>query len=169
MESPPFLPHDASRTRQPPIPVLPASAPAFVVSTQESRDNEHLKLLALFHYIGGAMVMLFSSFAIIHFVIGITVITHPHAFDPPTTQPGVPDFPAQWMGWMFAGIGGAVVSLGSLTLYSGRCISRRRHRVYSFGVAIFLTLWMPIGTVLGVFTILVLQRESVKVLYNATA
>lgn len=53
------------------------------------------------------------------------------------------------------------------TFISGRCLARRRNRLFSFVMAAFLCMFMPFGTVLGIFTIIVLSRESVKRLYES--
>ena len=104
---------------------------AYQVPPPNWRDVEHLRLLAIFHYIVGGLEALLSSFAIIHLVIGILMLTRPAIFSAPGGAPGPP--PA--FGWMFAIGGGAVVILGwtsgGLTIYSGRCMATRRHRTPS--------------------------------------
>ena len=39
------------------------------------QDSEHLKMLALFHYIVGGLAALFACFPIIHLVLGIAMLT----------------------------------------------------------------------------------------------
>jgi hypothetical protein len=45
-------------------------------------------------------------------------------------------------------------------------MAKRRGRVFSFVVAAILCLFMPFGSVLGIFTIIVLNRLSVRQLYE---
>lgn len=53
--------------------------------------------------------------------------------------------------------------LAGLTIYAGRCIHRRRRRVFVNVMAAYNTIWMPYGTALGVFTFLVVNSaESVR-------
>jgi len=49
---------------------------------------------------------------------------------------------------------------------SARFIKARRHRAFSLVVSGFNCLHMPLGTVLGVFTFIVLGRESVREIYE---
>jgi Na+-driven multidrug efflux pump len=60
------------------------------------------------------------------------------------------------MGWAF----------GILTIVSGRNIGQRRARTFSLVVAGINCLWVPLGTALGVCTLIVLMRESVNKLYT---
>ena len=128
---------------------------------QMLRDADHLRLLSLFHYIYGGIVIAMSSFAIIHLVLGIVMIVNPRAFAAPRGQ--VPD---RMLGWMFAVMGGAVLvigwTVGLLTILSGRWIKQRRRRLFSMVLAGANCMWVPLGTVLGVTTLMVLLRESVR-------
>ena len=60
------------------------------------------------------------------------------------------------LGWLF----------GGLTIYSGLCIQRRQRRTFSLVMAVVNCLSIPFGTALGIFTILVLSRESVRRQYE---
>ncbi|MDP0495746.1 MAG: hypothetical protein Q7Q73_06010 [Verrucomicrobiota bacterium JB024] len=53
-------------------------------------------------------------------------------------------------------------------LLSARFLQQSRRYLFSFVVAVLLCLAFPLGTVLGVFTIIVLSRESTKQLYLRT-
>ena len=132
-----------------------------------SRDGEHLRLLAIFHYIIGGIIALLSSCAIFYLVFGLVMIANPRMLAPP---PGSPPPPAA-VGYMFTIIGGVIVFsgwiIGGLIIYSGRCISGRRSRTFSLILAGVMCLWLPFGTILGIFTFLVLLRESVAQLYGA--
>ena len=46
-----------------------------------------------------------------------------------------------------------------------RAGAKRRKRMFSYVMAAILCAFMPFGTVLGVFTLIVLGRESVRQLY----
>lgn len=140
---------------------LPYATPA-----QVNADSEHLRLLAIFHYILGGMFMLFSSCALIHVGLGIAMIVDPSLFQ---TAPGSPPPPA-FTGYIFAAMGSAVIvmgwTIGGATIYSGRCIARQRHRLFSCIVAGVNCLSIPFGTILGIFTLIVLCRPSVKGMYE---
>jgi hypothetical protein len=130
---------------------------------QTYQDTEHLKLLSIFHYVVGGMTILFGCIPIIHLVIGIIMIVAPEKFGKGSNQP--PEF----MGWFFVILGSLFILLGwimgALIVTTGRFISRRRHHTFCFVIACVECLFMPFGTVLGVFTILVLNRPSVRQLF----
>ena len=133
-------------------------------SSQQILDNEHLKLLSIFHYVKGGITALFACIPIIHVVFGLVLIVAPRLFGHGSDQP-----PA-FLGWLFVILGFFIIFLGwtvaVLVLIAGRCIARRRHYTFCFVVACLECLSVPFGTVLGVFTILVLNRQSVKALFN---
>jgi hypothetical protein len=133
-------------------------------SSQQILDNEHLKLLSIFHYVKGGITALFACIPIIHVVFGLVLIVAPRLFGHGNDQP-----PA-FLGWLFVILGFFIIFLGwtvaVLVLIAGRCIARRRHYTFCFVVACLECLSVPFGTVLGVFTILVLNRQSVKALFN---
>jgi hypothetical protein len=80
------------------------------------------------------------------------------------------DQPPAFLGGLFVILGSSFILLGwtfaALVLVAGRCISRRKHYTFCFIMACVECLSVPFGTVLGVFTILVLNRASVKELFN---
>ena len=57
-------------------------------------------------------------------------------------------------------------AFGALTIYVGRCIRRRSKRVLTLVVAFLNLAFVPVGTLLGVATITVLSRPSVKRAYE---
>ena len=130
-----------------------------------ARDLNHLNLLGLFHYVYGALTMLFSSIFIIHIVMGIMMVNAAMGRGQGRAQDPPPAF-----GWLFIGLGsGAVLigwSLGILAIFSGHFLRHRRHWMFSIVIAAIACLWVALGTVLGVFTLVVLMRESVQALYG---
>lgn len=135
-----------------------------------NRDEEHLKLLAMFHYIVAGLGALFACMPLIHVFIGIMMTQDPSLFNGPHAAPaGGP--PPAFIGYLFASVGAFFVLLGwglaVCTFISGRFLAKRRERTFSFGVAALLCCFFPFGTALGVFTIIVLSRESVIRAYTA--
>jgi hypothetical protein len=62
-----------------------------------------------------------------------------------------------------------VLLLGCLTMASGRCLITHRRRSFSVKIAILNCLLVPpLGTVLGIYTLLVLRTASVKDEYAQT-
>jgi hypothetical protein len=125
---------------------------------QPDRDERHLRLLWLFHYVLGGLLLLFGSAFIVHLTIGLLmivgVLTPAEVLAPPIA------------GWVMgaAGIITIVLSwtLAALLFIAAWRLRNKRSWTFCFIVACMSCLFMPAGTVLGVFTILLLSRETVK-------
>ena len=132
-----------------------------------NRDEEHLKLLAIFHYVLGGMMALFACFGLIYVIMGLVFSMMPAS----AWNQGQGGPPPALFGLIFVFVGGGIFALGctvgGLIAYAGRCINRRRHHTFCLVMAAIACLWVPIGTVLGVLTIIVLSRPSVKPLFGA--
>ncbi len=131
-----------------------------------NQDQEHLKMLSIFHYVVGGLTGLFACFALIYVAVGIGVLLGPACSSHP--QGGVP---ANAFGWLFIIIG-AMFFLGGWALaiaiiVAGRFLAARKRRIYCLVVAGIACMFMPFGTILGIFTIIVLMRPSVQELFEA--
>jgi hypothetical protein len=129
-------------------------------------DAEHLRLLSVFHYVVAGLAALFSLFPLLYAGMGGFFLWA--ARHPSINQNGQP--PPPFLGWIFIGIGmfGVVlgITIAIFILLAGRALSNRNHYLLAFVVACLECLFMPFGTVLGVFTLIVLSRESVKQLFT---
>ena len=127
-------------------------------------DLQHLKLLSIFHYVVAGLTALMGCLPLIHLALGVALLTGRLP-----TQPHDP-VSADFMGWMFIGIAGvAIVAMWSfavILLFAGRCLQERRRHTFCIVVAGLECMMMPFGTVLGVFTIVVLLRPSVRQLFS---
>lgn len=78
--------------------------------------------------------------------------------------------PPPSVGWVLVCLGLGLMllvwTMGILIIYSGRCLKARRKWMFSVVIAGIMCLNMPLGTILGVFTLVVLLRDSVKHLYG---
>lgn len=128
------------------------------------RDEEHLKLLSIFHYVAGGMAGLFACFPIIHLIIGIMMLTG--GFEEAS---GDEEFPVLLFGLMFTLIPGFIIlcgwALAICLIVAGRKLAKRTNYMFCLVIACIGCIFMPFGTVLGVFTIIVLMRPSVKELF----
>ncbi len=129
------------------------------------KDAEHLNLLAIFHYIVGGIGFLFACFPFIHLAIGVMMLAGPGAIRGDEPAPDI-------LGYLFIGMAILFILAGwtaaICTIISGRMIAKRQRRMFSFVMAAVLCAFVPFGTVLGVFTIMTLNKDSVKERY-ATA
>jgi hypothetical protein len=129
------------------------------------RDLEHLKLLTVFHFVLAALVVLMHSVFLIHLIMGIMMVNGTF----PGARPGTPGAPPPFMGWVMIGMGSFMLlwgwSFAILLTIAGYCLSRRRRWVFCCVVAGLACLYAPLGTALGVCTLLVLLRPRVKDLF----
>ena len=134
---------------------------------QEIIDGEHLKLLSIFHYIRGALTILTSSFFIFYFILFAILSTLAENPEFAGDEFG-PEFPSAIFA-IFTILFGVLILLGIifgiLQIMSGIFMKKRKNRIFSFIIAISELIFIPYDTILGVLTIVVLQRESVKNLY----
>ncbi len=130
-----------------------------------TNDEEHLKLLSIFHYIVGGLMALFACMPLIHMIIGLFFILSPESM---TSSGG--EAPPSFIGWLFFSLGTIFFLIGQsiaiCVIFSGRFIAGRKKYMFSFIVGCIQCVFIPFGTVLGIFTIIVLSRDSVKALYE---
>lgn len=128
--------------------------------------NEQFRIISIFHYVVGGFHALFGSFGLIHFFMGLMFVLNPAMMEPRSA--GAP--PVAWIGWVFVLVGGGWVlfgwTLGLCTILSGRYIAQRRKRIFSIVVASVNCAMVPFGTVLGIFTLILLTRDDVRALYG---
>jgi len=135
---------------------------------QRKIDADHLNLLAIFHFVGAGLAVLGILFLLGHYAMMHTVFSNPKFFEnQKQPMPVPPEQIFAVMKWFY--LAGAVwfVSSGVLNLISGLCLRARKNRTFSLVVAGINCLHIPLGTVLGVFTIVVLVRDSVREQYSA--
>jgi len=133
---------------------------------QRKIDADHLNLLGIFHFVGAGLSVLGILFLLAHYSFMHALFTNPKSME---GQKGVPP-PAQIFAvlkWFY--LAGTVwfVTSGVLNVISGLCLRARKGRTFSLVVSGINCLHFPLGTVLGVFTIVVLLRGSVRELYAA--
>ena len=133
--------------------------------TQVDEDQEHLRLLSIFHYVVGGIGAFFACFPLLYLAFGVFALAAPRAL---TDSHG--EAPPVFVGWMLIALGGGLTLIGwasaGLAIYAGRCLARRAHYTFCFVMACGECLFAPFGTVLGIFTIIVLNRASVRALFG---
>jgi hypothetical protein len=126
-----------------------------------NQDSEHLKLLAIFHYVVAAMTALFACIPFIHFFMGLALATGTFPDTDPEARPiglAIMVFAGLFIlaGW----------TLAAFIAFAGRSLQTRMRYTFCLVMAGVECIFMPFGTVLGVFTIIVLMRDSVKGLFR---
>ena len=129
-------------------------------------DDDHLRLLSIFHYLVGGLIALFGCFPIIHVVVGLFLI-----FSPETLKESKGEPPPALFGLLFVVAGAAIIAMfwifAGCLIASGHFLSARKNYLFCLVMAAIACTCSPFGTVLGVFTIIVLMRESVKQAFAA--
>jgi len=130
------------------------------------KDEEHLKLLSIFHYVVGGIAAFFACFPIIHVLMGIAMLAG--GFEEASSKG---EFPVFLFGLMFVLLPGFIMmcgwALAICLIIAGRQLAKKKHYMFCLVMACISCIFMPFGTVLGVFTIIVLMRPSVKELFSA--
>ena len=124
-----------------------------------NQELQYLKLLSLSHYIVGGIAAVFSSTALFRLFLGLAIVVG--RMEPPLHG---------HFGW-FPGIFSILYGVGGLAfaiclILSGRYLSKQTHYAYCLVVAAIACIFIPVGTVLGVLTLIVLTRTSVQQLFE---
>jgi len=133
---------------------------------QRKIDADHLRLLVLFHYIGAALSVVGVLFVFLHFTFIRVVMSTAKPSPGHVHGPG-PDQVFRFLILFYVLLATWFIVAGVGDLISARFIKARQHRVFSLLVAGLNLLHTPAGVLLGVFTLVVLLRDSVRELYEA--
>lgn len=129
---------------------------------QSLLDDEHLRLLALGYKVSAGVSAFTSLFGLMYMIMGLVFgVIGAH---------GGNEAPPVAAGWMFGLIGFAIfascIVFGLLQWRTAACLEKRESPTFCMVIAAINCMGMPWGTVLGVFTFVVLGRESVKRLFE---
>lgn len=131
---------------------------------QRKVDADHLNLLAIFHFVGAGLGLLGVLFLLGHYMVMHEILTNPKLMANQKQGPSPAEIFAI-LKWVYVIAGGWFVVSGILNVISGCCLRARKGRTFSLVAAVINCLHIPLGTVLGVFTLIVLLRDSVRELY----
>jgi hypothetical protein len=147
---------------------------------QQVVARERFRLLALGYYIKGALGVALISIFLIHFffLLGLSFLPESawnrpirtpntaqsaSAVSPPSPHP-TNDMPPVIMFRIFAAVIGVIIlmgwTFGALTIYAGRCVQKRRHRVFILVMGGLNCVLIPWGTLLGIATFIVMQSPA---------
>lgn len=127
-----------------------------------NEDLEHLRLLSIFHYLMAGLAGLFALIPVIQLMFGLALSFGWGEFDQ--------DAPPAFVGWFLTCIAGGFVLLGGAyavcLAVAGRSLVQHRNWTFCMVMAGVSCIFMPLGTALGVFTMIVLNRPSVRALFG---
>ncbi|MFT4176352.1 MAG: hypothetical protein QM627_06815 [Luteolibacter sp.] len=135
--------------------------PPMIPDPQRAIDADHLRSLSIGHYVVSGITALFACLPLIHVTMGLLLVTGNF---PASPKPGEPD-PAVF-GWIFVVFGALACVIGWAIAVAMFLVARwlplGKNRIFCQIVAGIECLNVPLGTILGVFTLMVLQRPSVR-------
>jgi hypothetical protein len=119
-----------------------------------NQDAEHVRLLSIFHYVVAGLAAFFSFFPLLYTMIGaIFIFAARHG----TAKPGE-DLPPEFLGWIFAVLGSLLfligIAMAICILIAGRSLALRKRYLFVLVMACIECLFIPFGTILGVFRLL---------------
>ena len=127
-----------------------------------NETEKQLDLLGLFHFILGGLTALFACLPLIHVGVGAALLRG--AFDSGEAAP-------RFVGWTFVLMGSLFVlggwALAAAMVAAGRMLRRRKSRTACQVIAALECLLMPLGTLLGVFTLMALSQDRAQELFDA--
>jgi hypothetical protein len=134
------------------------------------QDRKYLNILAGFHLVVAVIIALVSCFPIIHLAVGIGLLRDFGSIPPDPEVPDSFDLTFRLVPILFITIATSLIlggwSFAAAVAFSGVSLFQRRRHTYSLVMGGVECMFVPIGTVLGVFTILLLTRPTVRALYE---
>lgn len=144
-------------------PAWPSGPAPFAPATFGPNDQSNLRLLSIFHYVYAGLLTLLILFFGIYVVIGAAMIA----------APGSGGHDAQLGGGILLGFGLLVVALiaakVTLLIVAARSLVTHRRHTLCMVAAALSCLTFPLGTILGVFTLVVLVKPTVKAEFDRVA
>lgn len=126
-----------------------------------SQGEKNLDILGTFHNIMGVLTAAMACIPLVHFFIGIAILG---------PGPGEIDAVPRVIGLLFVILSGIIIAAGwvmaVLIFVAGNRLKQRRAYNYCLVIAFLECLIMPLGTVLGIFTILNLTKEPIRELFD---
>jgi len=144
-----------------PDPSRPGDSPGL-----DADDRSHLELLRIFHYVMAGMAAL-GCLGLGAYAVLIPIIFRRISRDIVDTGESMPEWRQfEELVPLFIGLV-VVVALaqlvfGVLSFLCGRYLHQRRNRMFCIVVAALTLLSFPLGTALGIFSLVVLSRPAVR-------
>lgn len=133
-------------------------------------EESNLKLIAIFHYVLAAFVSMFSMIPLMYLGMGILFSLAPAIFE--SSGPSAQSAPPAILGFIFGGIGLAgsllILTFAALLFFAGRNLQKTRYIGFCTVVAAMSCLFMPFGTILGVFTLFELNKREVQEIFDSS-
>jgi hypothetical protein len=127
-----------------------------------TQEKDTLHMLSIFHYVIAGLIALIACIPLIHLTIGLSLTAGAIAGDEPALG---------MVGTVFTLFASLAILVGwglaTFIFLSGRSLDRQEKYQFCMIGAGVLCIFMPLGTILGVFTLVTLQDESVKAIFKS--
>jgi hypothetical protein len=125
-------------------------------------SSDHLRLLSVFHYIWAGLGLVGLGFLALHYGFMQTMLDPDFLARQPDPPP--PEMIRMFglFKWMYLGFALFGITTMVLNFLAARWIAARSHWMFCVVVAALNCLSIPLGTILGVFTIVVLTKDPVR-------
>ncbi len=128
-------------------------------------DLQHLKYLRTAYIVNAGILFLIALLPVVHLVVGIGMIAGMFEDDK--------DPPPEFLGYFFVAIAVILIALfgtlAILNLFAARALGAQKNWVFCVAMAAVNLMFSPFGIIIGVFSLVVLLRESVKQLFERNA
>ena len=132
-------------------------------SYEERTNAEHMNLLSIFYFAFGGLSLLGAFILLIYMVVFGAIFSNKTIQESINQQPEgeVVNYVFGIVSVVFLVIFILVLAVGILQIIAGFRLRQKRNRNFIIVVAVLALLSFPLGTILGIFTIIVLSRPAV--------
>lgn len=133
---------------------------------EEYTNNEHLRLLSIFYFVFGGL-SLFVAFILVIYMIILGVIFNNADVRESIESSGTDlETPMSIVAVIFIVAILLVIAVGVLQIMAGFKLRKKTHRIFTMVMGVLALPSFPLGTALGVFTLIVLNKPAVIDMYN---
>ncbi|MEX0701848.1 MAG: hypothetical protein WD069_07105 [Planctomycetales bacterium] len=128
----------------------------------DALNRDYLKLLSRFHFVVAGISAVVTALPAVHLLLGVAILTG--------RLNGNDGLLVSVLGWVLVAVSSLFLlcgwTLAVLMCLVGRRLAQRRSYMFCLLVAAVECVFVPFGTVLGVFTAIVLTRPGVRTLFG---
>jgi predicted Na+-dependent transporter len=129
--------------------------------------TEHdLRLLSIGYFIQGGIVTFYALLALCYVGFMGVIFTTIQNSARGDTRNQIPPWLLPLIGTFVTAVVLSILAYGFCLLYSGMALRKRKHRTFVLVVGALNCMNIPYGTVLGIFTFMVLQRPAAKDMFG---
>ena len=144
----------------------PQADPQQLAAMQYRTDSEHLQILSILHYVMAGFATLGACIPLVYLTIGLALLGGSTVQDSGDASAGMA-FTGGIMTLIAIPLAILFILQAVCMFLAARWVGVARNRMFCFINACVLCMHAPLGTALGIFTIIVLSRPSVMQRFEA--